>query len=274
MINELAKNIAAYRKRLNMTQEELAKKLSVSFQAVSKWENGQSMPDITLLGDIAAALDSDLNGLMGYSYSKKRTLYEDRYADDAYYWGVAPSNQCFEVMKQCPPTKKLRLLDVGCGEGRNAAFFARNGYAVDAFDISASGVEKTRRLAESCGVAIHAFQADLMDYRLEQNYDVVFSCGVLHYIPEELRREILTDYQNHTAVDGVHALNVFVRKPFIAPAPDGEPSATVWRSGELATYYSSWLLHEMSEKIFDCNSSGEPHRHCMDTLLARKKAEK
>lgn len=61
MLAELSKNIASYRKRLKMTQEELARKLNVSFQAVSKWETGQSMPDISLLSDIAVALESDIN---------------------------------------------------------------------------------------------------------------------------------------------------------------------------------------------------------------------
>ena len=45
----LGKNIRQFRKTINLTQEELADKLGVSFQAVSKWENAQSAPDISLL---------------------------------------------------------------------------------------------------------------------------------------------------------------------------------------------------------------------------------
>lgn len=144
MLAELSKNIASYRKRLKMTQEELARKLNVSFQAVSKWETGQSMPDISLLSDIAVALESDINGLMGYSHTRKKvSYYEEEYVTDSYYWGLAPSHMCYEVMKICPPIRKLRVLDIGCGEGKDAVFFARNGYIVDAFDIAIVGVEKT-----------------------------------------------------------------------------------------------------------------------------------
>lgn len=50
---QLGKNIAALRKEKGMTQEELAQKLGVSPQAVSKWENLTSCPDIALLPDIA-----------------------------------------------------------------------------------------------------------------------------------------------------------------------------------------------------------------------------
>lgn len=45
----LAANIQKYRKKSSLTQEELAQKLGVTFQAVSKWENAKSAPDILLL---------------------------------------------------------------------------------------------------------------------------------------------------------------------------------------------------------------------------------
>lgn len=270
MSTELSRNIAAARKRMNMTQEELAKKLHVSFQAISKWETGQSMPDVSLLNDIAVALESDLNSMMGYAYSRKKiSYYEDKYHDDLYYWGTAPSQMCYEVMRLSPPTRKMRVLDIGCGEGKDAVFFARNGYMVDALDIAASGIEKTLRLADACNVSVNAFQANLLDYRLEHEYDIIFSSGVLHYIPPELRKEIFLDYQAHTSKGGIHALNVFVKKPFIAPPPEVEPNAAVWLSGELATLYTDWCIYEMSEMVFDCNSSGVPHQHCMDKVLAQ-----
>ena len=77
----------------------------------------------------------------------------------------------------------MRLLDIGCGEGRNAVFFARNGYDVTAFDLSPKGVEKTKALAEKAGVHINAFEADLLTYRLEESFDILFSTGVFHYVP-------------------------------------------------------------------------------------------
>ena len=45
----LGKRIAYHRKRLGMTQEQLAQRVGVSAQAVSKWENNLSCPDITIL---------------------------------------------------------------------------------------------------------------------------------------------------------------------------------------------------------------------------------
>ena len=49
----IGNNIAALRKEKGITQEELANILGVSAQAVSKWENNSSCPDVALLSDIA-----------------------------------------------------------------------------------------------------------------------------------------------------------------------------------------------------------------------------
>lgn len=53
-MDTLGKRIAALRREKGMTQEELAEELGVSAQAVSKWENGQSCPDISLIPRLAA----------------------------------------------------------------------------------------------------------------------------------------------------------------------------------------------------------------------------
>ena len=53
MENVLGKNIAKYRAKKGLTQDQLAEKFGVTAQAVSKWETGNSCPDITLLVPIA-----------------------------------------------------------------------------------------------------------------------------------------------------------------------------------------------------------------------------
>lgn len=53
MAMNIGNNIAALRKQRGITQEELAKELGVSAQAVSKWENNSSCPDVSLLTNIA-----------------------------------------------------------------------------------------------------------------------------------------------------------------------------------------------------------------------------
>lgn len=196
--------------------------------------------------------------------------YDELYKQEEYYWGFKPSPTCLKVLSAMPPTRHLKLLDIGCGEGRNAVFFARNGYDVTAFDLLQAGVDKTKRIAEKVGVDLKVFQADVNEFRLTEHYDILFSVGVLHYIPKELREEIFENYKEYTNENGIHMFSVFVRKPFIDRAPDRESTAQAWISGELLMHYHDWLVEYCTEEIFDCTSGGIPHKHCTDRVLARK----
>lgn len=173
-------------------------------------------------------------------------------------------------MKLKPPVKPLKVLDMGCGEGKDAVFLARNGYQVTAFDLTESGLEKGRILAEKCGTCVDFFKAELKDFRPTEKYDVIFSSGVFHFIPPNLRADILESYQKHAKKNGLHTLNVFVEKPFVKEGPGKDKDRYRWKTGELFTYYGDWLIHKMDEEIFDCNSGGVPHQHCMDVMIAEK----
>lgn len=57
----IGNKIAEARKKINLSQAELAQQVSISPQAVGKWERGESMPDITTLNRLAEILGVDLN---------------------------------------------------------------------------------------------------------------------------------------------------------------------------------------------------------------------
>lgn len=63
---QLGEVIRTYRKRSNLTQEEMARRLGVTAPAVNKWEKGNSLPDITLLAPIARLLDVSLDTLLSF----------------------------------------------------------------------------------------------------------------------------------------------------------------------------------------------------------------
>ncbi|MBP1664778.1 MAG: transcriptional regulator [Bacteroidetes bacterium] len=63
--NSIGAKIATARKKANLSQAELARQVSISSQAVGKWERGESMPDILTLNRLAEILEVDLNYFSG-----------------------------------------------------------------------------------------------------------------------------------------------------------------------------------------------------------------
>ena len=61
---QIGANIAAYRKRAGLTQVGLANKLNYTDKAVSKWERGESMPDVLTLVQLAEQFDISVNDLL------------------------------------------------------------------------------------------------------------------------------------------------------------------------------------------------------------------
>ncbi len=197
--------------------------------------------------------------------------YDQRYANQEYYWGKKPSAICDRIIEIIRPGPDFRpkLLDLGCGEGRNAVYFAKHGFEVTGLDLSLPGLEKTRRYAEEIGVHVRTIHADIITYELEDTYDVIFSTGTLHYLPPEVRSQRFQNYKEHTSPDGIIAFSVFVKKPFIKRAPDAEESAFLYKSGELMGYFWDWEIIYCTEEIFDCMSSGIPHKHAVNRIIAR-----
>ena len=85
MSKTLGGRISEYRRAKGITQEELAERLNVSPQAVSKWENDIAYPDITLLPALAAELATTVDLLLNdavepetrYVEEKERKNYDD-----------------------------------------------------------------------------------------------------------------------------------------------------------------------------------------------------
>ena len=72
----IGEKIREYRQKLGLTQDALASELHISSQAISKWETGQTMPDINLLVPLSKVLKIGLNDLLG---TDRRAEFEHRW---------------------------------------------------------------------------------------------------------------------------------------------------------------------------------------------------
>ena len=87
-----------------------------------------------------------------------------------------------------------RALDIACGEGRNAIYLAREGFDVDAIDISDAALEKGR--AAAGGLKINFIAADLEVFQIPENsYDLIINFNYL-------QRPIVSDIRRGLKVGG------------------------------------------------------------------------
>lgn len=109
---QIGQVIREYRKKKELTQEEMANRLGVTAPAVNKWENGNSYPDITLLAPIARLLEVSLDELLSFrrELSKEEMnhivceldsrLKSDTY-EEAFRWAegmLAQYGNCYELI--------------------------------------------------------------------------------------------------------------------------------------------------------------------------------
>jgi len=107
----LSQTIRQYRRELSLSQEQLAERLGVSPQTVSKWEREECMPDITLLPRIAGFFHITVDALLGVNLLKEEEEVEAiiaRCAEaDCHYRGDEIAALCEEGLAKYPGNFKL-----------------------------------------------------------------------------------------------------------------------------------------------------------------------
>lgn len=120
-------------------------------------------------------------------FDDARAKWNARFGGTDFAFGTEPNTWLRERSGALPPGG--RVLCVADGEGRNSVFLARQGHAVDAFDLSDVGVAKARRFAAAQGVQVDYAVAD-GDALVwpEGVYDAVVAIFVQYATPAERTR--------------------------------------------------------------------------------------
>lgn len=106
----------------------------------------------------------------------------------------------------------LSVLDLGCGQGRDALVAARHGHSVHGIDIAASGVAQLVKRAEAEGLDVRCDVEDLEDFTADRQYDVVVLDRVLHMLPSEERRRVMLNRAQSWVAPGGHILLADTKK--------------------------------------------------------------
>lgn len=131
--------------------------------------------------------------VMAYDYDK---LYADQ--PDALGAPTAAVVVFFETFER----QNARILDVGCGQGRDALFIGRIGHSVVGVDMSAHGVRDMLAAAKDENLAITGDVADITTYTPSGMFDVVLIDRTLHMLPKAAQRDVLTKLIGHVTPNG------------------------------------------------------------------------
>lgn len=115
-MKSIGRKIAMLRKEKNLTQMELADMLNISYQAVSNWERGETMPDISKLPELAQIFNNSIDEILGNQQSTKiiENIIEDNLIEDEIsmedFKSVAPllkPTQISEISKEINITDNI-----------------------------------------------------------------------------------------------------------------------------------------------------------------------
>ena len=116
--NKVANNIKAARTKMNMTQMNLADEMGVSYQAVSNWERGNSMPDISKLPELCNILNISFEELVGEKTAQTdivEKLMQDEDAD-------VTLEEVAQIGQLVKPDKIERKVNETVGKGSTIPF--------------------------------------------------------------------------------------------------------------------------------------------------------
>lgn len=88
----------------------------------------------------------------------QRDLWNQRYSQETPVYGMAPNQFVAERLAGLDP---CRVLDMGCGQGRNAIWLAGQGHQVSAVDVSDLAIEQAEEMAAAAGVGVGFSVVDL-----------------------------------------------------------------------------------------------------------------
>lgn len=120
-----------------------------------------------------------MNKIPFWEESYKRTGSPDTFGDGK------PSAELYDIVNRLPHGAKV--LDLGCGEGRNALFLAQNGLDVTAVDISEAGIAKLHDIADQKRLLVETEVQDMRAYVFKDTYDLIVASKKIKDVTKDVR---------------------------------------------------------------------------------------
>lgn len=202
--------------------------------------------------------------------------YDDGYESCPCFWGSEPGSYVKLLGHYLPSMQGLKVLDAGCGEGKNAVYAARRGAHVEAMDISHAALRNGRRRWPDMP-SISWSGLDIREAELPvEHFDVVIAYGLLHCMPTtSALHHLLCRLQSATRVGGYHVICSFnTRRQELGAHPGFSPTL-IGHTAYLDCYGHGWnTLHATDTDLTERHPHNNvEHVHSLTRILARKISE-
>ncbi|TWL42132.1 putative S-adenosyl-L-methionine-dependent methyltransferase TehB [Bacillus paralicheniformis] len=171
--------------------------------------------------------------------TKTMNFWHERFQDENYVYGTEPN--AFLADSQ----KKLQLsgdaLAIAEGEGRNAVFLAEQGMNVTSWDYAESGLEKTKKLAETRHVSVKTELVDLNEASWNQGQWDEIVCIFGHF-PEELRRKTLLGVKEAVKPGGFFVTEVYSTHQIPYKSGGPQDPELLYTPEEFLQTFSDWRI--------------------------------
>lgn len=196
--------------------------------------------------------------------------YDDGYEAVTGFWGTAPGSLVKEFLTS-NNAAGLRVLDIGAGEGKNAAAFARAGAIVEAVECSESAIRNGRKLFPSDPISW--FHCDVLEMEYpKESIDVIVSYGLTHCLPSETSaRKLVAELQAALVSGGTFILVSFNSGSHDLSAHPGFRPLLLDHTW-FVERFDGWHFESLSDSIlFETHPHNNiPHHHSLTRLTAKK----
>lgn len=184
------------------------------------------------------------------------------------YGLTATHSEVLNAVKHVPVGK---VLDLGCGRGRNSLYLNLLGFDVTAVDQNVESIAFLNRIIEQEKLSnLDAHTYDIHNASLKENYDFIVSTVVMMFLQADRIPDIIANMQTQTKVGGY---NLIVCAMDTKAYPCSVPFSFTFKEGELKEYYKDWELVKYNEdmgQLHRVDENGNRIKLQFATMLAKK----
>jgi SAM-dependent methyltransferase len=200
-------------------------------------------------------------------FLESKHAYDEGYRACPCFWGRQPGSLVRELVQVTNVSGK-KILDLGSGEGKNAAFLARLGAEVEAWESSRYALRNSRTAWPNSTVRWREKDALTLD-KDSRFFEVIIAYGLLHCMKEIDIHRIIEAMQKRTAAGGYNIVVAFNnRSQDIALAHPGFSPTLLPHDVYLESYTRWKTILASDEDLHEVHPhNGIPHTHSMTRLL-------